>query len=163
MIVGIVVSVYTEMEIGSGRINQRRSNWMVSPADKTTLFRFISDCRSIQPALSSTKMNSPFPLLPMRANSESNSLQYAIYPIKQNVKLRNVLDFTLDLMSTWTDNYIWNLDPFNLHLDPTIPKLHGNMDMGEDSVVSLDEWVVVGAFWQVSKRFPDVAIRFSLL
>ena len=31
--------------------------------------------------------------------------------------------------------------------------------MGEDGGVSLDEWVVVGVLWQVSKRFENVIIR----
>ena len=73
--------------------------------------------------------------------------------------MKNVFDYTLDLMSTWADNYIWNLDPFNLSFDSSAPKLHGRMDMGEDSGVSLDEWVVAGVLWQMSKRFPDVIIR----
>ena len=79
-----------------------------------------------------------------------------------DINLRNVLDYTLDLMSTWTDNYIWNLDPFTLDLDSSAMKLYGMMDMGEDSGVSLDEWAVVGVLWQVSKRFPNVIIRYNL-
>ena len=104
-------------------------------------------------------MPSSFPTLPIHGSGDGDSLQYAIYPVYPDTNLKNILDYTLDLMSTWTDNYIWNLDPFTLNLDSSTPKLHGNMDMGEDSGVSLDEWVVVGILWQVSKRFPNVIIR----
>src|SRR5579862_7767136 len=100
-----------------------------------------------------------FPILPIQRTSEGDILQYSIYPVYPDVNLKNVLDYTLDLMSTWTDNYIWNLDPFNLTLDPSVPRLHGSMDLGEDSGASPDEWIVVGVFWQVSKRFHDIVIR----
>ena len=62
-------------------------------------------------------------------------------------------------MSTWTDSYIWNLEPFTLTLDSNPPRLHGTMDIGEDSGVSPDEWVVVGVLWHISKLFPNVVIR----
>jgi hypothetical protein len=100
-----------------------------------------------------------FPTLPIHGSAHGDSLHYAIYPVYPDANLKNILDYTLDLMSTWTDNYIWNLDPFTLNLDSSTPKLHGLMDMGEDSAVSLDEWVVLGVLWQVSKRFPNVIIR----
>jgi hypothetical protein len=102
-----------------------------------------------------------FPILPIQRTGEGDALQYAIYPVYSDVNLKNVLDYTLDLISTWTDDYIWNSDPFTLSLDPSVPKLQGSMDLGEDSGASPDEWVVVGALWQVSKRFHDVIIRHS--
>jgi SGT1 protein len=108
-------------------------------------------------------MSGSFPTLPIRTSGDGDSLQYAIYPIYPDVNLKNVLDFALDLVSTWTDGYIWNLDPFTLTFDSAVPKLHGFMDMGEDSAVTLDEWIVVGVFWQVSKRFPSVAIRYGFI
>ena len=107
-------------------------------------------------------MNTPFPILPIRKSNEGNSLQYAVYPIYPDVNLKNVLEYTLDLMSTWTHNYIWNLQPFTLQLDSTTPKLYGAMDMGDDSGAPLDEWIVVGVFWHISERFPNVAIRYRL-
>jgi hypothetical protein len=107
-------------------------------------------------------MTTSFPTLPIQGSSNGDSLQYSIYPVYTNTSLRNVLDYTLDLTSTWTDNYIWNLDPFTLNLDSSAVRLYGIMDMGEDSCVSLDEWVVVGVLWQVSKRFPNVIIRYNL-
>jgi SGT1 protein len=107
-------------------------------------------------------MSTSFPILPMPRSSDGDILQYAIYPVYPNTNLKNVLDYTLDLMSTWTDNYIWNLDPFTLNVDLATPKLHGMMNMGEDSGVALDEWVVVGVLWHVSKRFPNVVIRFVM-
>lgn len=106
-------------------------------------------------------MNSLFPILPTHRDGDGDSLQYAIYPVYPNTNLQNVLDYALDLMSTWTDNYIWNLDPFVLNLDSSTPKIYGVMDMGEDSGVSPDEWVVVGVLWHVSKRFQDIVIRYS--
>ena len=105
-------------------------------------------------------IDAPFPVLPLQTSNGPDTLQYAIYPVHPDTNLKNVLDYTLDLMSTWTDNYIWNLDPFTLAYDPSAPRLHGTMDMGEDSSISLDEWVVVGVFWQISKRFTDVVIRY---
>ena len=104
-------------------------------------------------------MSSSFPILPLQKSSDGDILQYSIYPIYPDVNLKNVLDYTLDLMSTWTDDYIWNSDPFTLSMDNSVPKLHGSMELGEDSGVSPDEWVVVGVLWQVSKRFNNVAIR----
>jgi SGT1 protein len=107
-------------------------------------------------------MTTSFPTLPIQGSGDGDSLQYSVYPVYPDTNFRNVLDYTLDLMSTWTDNYIWNLDPFTLNLDSSAVKLYGMMDMGEDSGVSLDEWVVVGVLWQVSKRFPNVIIRYNL-
>jgi len=106
-------------------------------------------------------MSTSFPILPLQISGDGDSLHYAIYPVFPDVNLKNVLDYTLDLMATWTDNYIWNLDPFTLSLDSSLPRLHGMMDMGEDSGVSPDEWVVVGVLWHISKRFPTVVIRCS--
>lgn len=104
----------------------------------------------------------PFPTLPIQRNDDGDSLQYAIYPVYPDTNLKNILDYTLDLMSTWTDNYIWNLDSFTLTLDSSTPRLYGNMDLGQDSGVSLDEWAVVGVLWQVSKRFKDIVIKSFL-
>jgi hypothetical protein len=101
-----------------------------------------------------------FPTLPIQRNDDGDSLQYAIYPVYPDTNLKNILDYTLDLMSTWTDNYIWNLDSFTLSLDPSTPKLYGSMELGQDSGVSLDEWAVVGVLWQVSKRFKDIFIKY---
>jgi hypothetical protein len=106
-------------------------------------------------------MSTSFPTLPIQRNDDGESLRYAIYSIYADTNLKNILDYTLDLMSTWTDNYIWNLDSFTLSLGPSASKLHGSMDLGQDSGVSLDEWVVVGVLWQVSKRFKDIIIKYS--
>jgi hypothetical protein len=106
-------------------------------------------------------MSTSFPILPVQTTGDGDSLHYAIYPIYPEVNLSNILDYTLDMMATWTDNYIWNLDPFTLTLHSNPPRLHGTMDMGEDSGVSLDEWVVVGVLWNISRRFPNVVIRCS--
>ena len=105
-----------------------------------------------------SNMSTSFPILPIPRNEDGNSLQYAVYPIYPDVNLQNILDYALDLMSTWTDNYIWNLDPFTLFLDSSSPKLHGSMDLGEDSGVCPDEWIVVGVFWQISTRFNDIVV-----
>jgi hypothetical protein len=102
-----------------------------------------------------------FPILPVQRNTDGDILEYAIYPVYPDTNLQTVLDYTLDLLATWTDNYIWNLDPFTLQLDTSLRKLYGSMEMGEDSGISLDEWVVVGILWQVSKHFPDVVIRIQ--
>jgi hypothetical protein len=104
-------------------------------------------------------MSTSFPTLPIQTNGDGDSLHYAIYPVYPDVNLKNILDYTLDLMSTWTDDYIWNLDPFTLNPESNPPRLHGTMDMGEDSGVSPDEWVVVGVLWHISKLFPNVVIR----
>lgn len=106
------------------------------------------------------EIDTPFPILPVRTGGRGDILEYAIYSLYPDTNLKNILDYTLDLMSTWTDNYIWNLDPFTLTLEPSTPRLHGTIDMGEDSGASLDEWVVVGVLWQVSKRFHDIVIRY---
>ena len=106
-------------------------------------------------------MDRQFPILPIQGNTGGDVLEYAIYPVYPDTNLQNVLDYTLDLLSTWADNYIWNLNPFTLKLDSSLRKLHGSMEMGEDSGVSLDEWVVVGILWQVSKQFPDVVIQLQ--
>jgi len=106
-------------------------------------------------------MSTSFPILPLQTSGDGDSLHYAIYPVFADVNLKNILDYTLDMMATWTDNYIWNLDPFTLTLDSNPPRLRGTMDMGEDSGVSPDEWVVVGVLWHISKRFPNVLIRCS--
>jgi hypothetical protein len=103
-----------------------------------------------------------FPVLPVQTTTEGDILHYAIYPVYPDTNLQNVLNYTLDLMSTWTDNYIWNLDPFTLTLETARPRLHGRMELGEDSGVALDEWIVVGVLWNISKRFPDVVIRYVL-
>jgi hypothetical protein len=105
-------------------------------------------------------MSTSFPTLPIQRNDDGESLRYSIYPVYPDTNLKNILDYTLDLMSTWADNYIWNLDSFTLSLDPSSPKLHGSMDLGQDSGVSLDEWIVVGVLWQVSKRFKDIVIKY---
>jgi len=115
----------------------------------------------ISPTPSPLDMNQ-FPILPTRQTDEGDTLQYAVYPIYPDVNLKNVMDYALDLMSTWTDNYIWNLDSFTLNLDPSVPRLYGSMDLGEDSTASPDEWIVVGVLWQVSKRFHDIVIRWCL-
>lgn len=107
-----------------------------------------------------SSMTTSFPLLPIHNNADGDFLEYKIYPLYPSTNLQNVLDYTLDLMSTWTDNYIWNLDPFTLSMDPANEKLRGRMDMGEDSGVAFDEWVVVGVLWQISKRFQDIIIRY---
>jgi SGT1 protein len=99
-----------------------------------------------------------FPVLPLRQTGDGDILNYSIYPIYSDTNLQNILDYTLDLMSTWTDNYIWNLDPFTLALDSDTAKLHGTMELGEDCGVALDEWIVVGVFWNISKRFPNIVI-----
>jgi SGT1 protein len=104
-------------------------------------------------------MNQQFPILPVQANTDGDVLEYAIFPVYPDTNLQNVLDYTLDLLHTWTDNYIWNLSPFTLNLDTSARKLYGSMEMGEDSCVSLDEWVVVGILWQVSKHFPDIVVQ----
>jgi SGT1 protein len=104
-------------------------------------------------------MSTSFPILPIQRTSDGDVLEYAVYPVSE-VNLQNVLEYALDLMSTWTDNFIWNLDPFSLMLDASMPRLHGTMAMGEDSGIGLDEWIVVALFWKVSQRFPNVAIRF---
>lgn len=109
----------------------------------------------------SEDMSTSFPILPVQTTGDGDSLHYAIYPVYPDVNLKNILDYTLDMMATWTDNYIWNLDPFTLALDSNPPRLHGTMDMGEDSGVSPDEWVVVGVLWNISRRFPNVVIRCS--
>ena len=102
-----------------------------------------------------------FPILPLQRTTDGDILSYSIYPIYPDVHLQNVLDYTLDLMSTWTDKYIWNLDPFTLTLDTEGRKLFGRMELGEDSGVALDEWIVVGVLWNISKRFPNVVISYN--
>src|SRR5579859_547020 len=102
-----------------------------------------------------------FPILPLQTTTDGDILHYSIYPLYPDTNLQNVLDYTLDLMSTWTDNYIWNLDPFSLALDSKGRKLHGRMELGEDSGVALDEWIVVGVLWNISKRFPNVVISYA--
>jgi hypothetical protein len=106
-------------------------------------------------------MNQQFPILPVQASTDGDMLEYAIFPVYPDTNLQNVLDYTLDLLDTWTYNYIWNLNPFTLNLDTSARKLHGSMQMGEDAGVSLDEWVVVGILWQVSKHFPDIVIQIQ--
>jgi hypothetical protein len=105
-------------------------------------------------------MSTSYPILPIPGGSGGEFLEYAIYPLNTDTNLNNILDYTLDLASTLTDSYIWNLDSFALTLDPSTPKLHGRMDLGEDSGVSVDEWLVVSFLWTVSKRFKDVVIRY---
>jgi hypothetical protein len=105
-------------------------------------------------------MNRSFPTLPIHSSSEGDILEYVVYPVHSETNLANILNYTLDLISTLADNYIWNLDSFNLTLDSAGTKLDGSMDLGEDSGVCLDEWLVVYVFWQVSKRFNDIVIRY---
>jgi len=108
-------------------------------------------------------MSIAFPILPLHTSTDNDTLQYSVYPLSPDVNLRNILDYVLDLISTWTDSYIWNLDPFALQLDSSVPRLHGEMEMGEESRVSLDEWVVVAALWRASTRFPNVVIKYALV
>src|SRR5580704_9083469 len=94
--------------------------------------------------------------------STHGHLKYSIYPICPTTNLQAVRNYTLNLISTRTDNFIWNHDPFNLTYQSSpvsAGKLSGEMDIGEDSTVCADEWVVVGALWDMSRRFQDVAIR----
>jgi len=107
-------------------------------------------------------MDSPFPTLPIRKSGDGDILEYSIYPVYPNGNLKNVLDYTLDLMSTLTMNYIWNLDTFTIGLDIPSGRLHGEMHLGEESGVSLDEWLVTYVLWKASKRFPNVFLRSSL-
>ena len=107
-------------------------------------------------------MNTSFPTLPIPSSNGGDFLEYAVYPLRGDINISNILNYTLDLISTLTDTYIWNLDPFNLSLDSSSPKLHGSMDLGEDSGITLDEWIVVYVFWQVSKRFDNIVIRYPI-
>jgi SGT1 protein len=105
----------------------------------------------------------PFPVLPIQGNGAGGgSLQYNVYSVSPNADLDKVLHAALDLVSTWTRSYIWNLDPFSLQLNAAAPKLHGTMCMGDDGEVTLDEWIVVAAFWRLSQQFPDIVIRLGL-
>jgi len=122
--------------------------------------RFSTKLRH-SPLVSHLKMDRQFPILPIQGNAGGDILEYAIYPVYPDTNLQIVLDYTLDVLTTWTNSYIWNLDPFTLKLDASGRKLHGSMEMGEDSGVSLDEWVVVGILWQVTKHFPDVMIQLQ--
>ena len=106
-------------------------------------------------------MDPPFPTLPIQRAGDGEILKYSIYPVYLDVNLKNVLDYTLDLMSTLTINYIWNLDPFTLQLNASNQQLHGEMGLGEDSGASFDEWLVVHVLWQVSKRFPNTFISIQ--
>src|ERR1700737_1767420 len=102
-----------------------------------------------------------FPTLPIPSNGGGDTLEYAVYPVDPSTNLSNILHYTLDLVTTLTDNYIWNHDPFTLTLDTSGHALRGALDLGSVSGVMLDEWIIVYIFWQDSKRFDNVVINIQ--
>jgi len=90
----------------------------------------------------------------------TNSLRYEIHPLNDSVDLSKVCSWILTRMQQRTTEFIWNLDEFTLTFSNDRKKLHGEMEMGQETSVCPDEWTVVGILWETSERFPDIVIRY---
>jgi SGT1 protein len=95
-----------------------------------------------------------------REMSTTNSVRYQIYPLQPGINLFEVCNWVLDLVKSRTNCFIWNYDAFHLDLSDDDSWLEGSMELGTDSVVCPDEWIVVDALWEATTRFPDIVARY---
>src|SRR5947207_13372581 len=100
--------------------------------------------------MTSTSSRPPYWTLPVEGIN-TNSIRYEVHALAPGVDFSKVRGCILDQIDSWTKEFIWNLDEFSLSLSDDGKRLFGTMELGQDSVVCPDEWLVVGALWQASE------------